>query len=270
MYSSSGDFWWLHDGQSRACLLVGLGRQKGLPAEDDVPPIIRCRSSLGQGSTCGFLHPLGAVDAWRAACENTNTYRTLSLYDSKTRKASTLGPFVVDIDNQSGDLDNENSDLEDAKRVALQVVDLLVNEWKLTAGDIVVLFTGHKGFNVEVSPAALRIAGSSEEQVQQSREKQDSIIDSLQRVNSVRSGTSNEVSSKGTVIDRIYGSRHDGRQLRYPWVRLHSSINAWIDRDGKCMARAKIRLEIDELQQMSADDIAATAERIAQSPCAGQ
>jgi len=65
------------------------------------------------------------------------------------------------------------------------------------------------------------------------------------------------------MIDQIYGSRYSGYRLKHPDLRLHSSINKWVMSNGKAMARMKIEIILDELNQLDAGEIADRSEKLA-------
>src|SRR5439155_562000 len=98
------DFWWLPPKADVASLLVGIGHHRP-KTDDDQPPVPEWRCPIDNvevpvgGQPC--LHPLAALVGARLACHNSNLYRTLEVF-SPTR-VEFMGPFVLDIDNESLD-----------------------------------------------------------------------------------------------------------------------------------------------------------------------
>lgn len=244
------DFWWLPENVSIGNLFVGVGSH-GPVADEDSPKWLH---SIKKGvlveseERCG----LSFLSHWRSICSDTNVYRTLSLYCRTVEEPILLGPFVVDIDNA------EN--LADAQSVARQVATYLTEQWELSQDKFRLLFSGHKGFNVEILPESAGINGEIPDQLRLSSQKLDDIISFLRKTNNIKSPTVNCVSDRGTVIDRISGDRY-GYRLKHPYMRLHNSINEWIRKDGSRGRRRKIEITIDQLMNCSAAEISLISEK---------
>lgn len=255
------DFWWLPKGTASNNLLVGLGHQRPLTDKDDPISVMWCRPLDVNEEPCDNLdvYPLDFLDRWRDACNNTNVHRTLKVFDKNSGKAAFLGPFIVDIDN-----DGEN--LEDALGVARQAVKFLITQCNVRTDDLRIFFTGHKGFNIEVCPEALRIGGSITDQIRLSAQMLGKIIEALRKINNIVVGNNNTVTAQGTCIDRIYGNELGGYGLKHPYTRLHCSINRWVRNHNSNMARMKIQINLDELldelRNRDAGDISLEAERL--------
>lgn len=149
-----------------------------------------------------------------------------------------IGPFLIDIDNSSENLD-------DAQDVTKQVVAYLTKQLKLSLDDLLIFFSGHKGFNVEIRSEVLGINGPAHNQIELSGRKLSDIITVLHNNNKTQDFSENVVGSQGAVIDRIYGDRL-GYKLKHSYIRLHDSINKWIRDDGSEMARMKIELTTEQ------------------------
>ncbi len=231
------DFWWLPQNIAIPSLLVGVGHHNPLTDQDD-PRSIKWFHSLDEDdktlSNTEVKYGLGFLNKWRGICKNTNIYRTLEIFDRNTQKAILLGPFLIDIDNSGENLD-------DAQDLTKQVVSYLTKSLCLSLNDLRIFFSGRKGFNVEVRPQAFNINGSIQDQIKLSSKKLDEIIAFLRNKNAV--------SNQGAIIDRIYGDRF-GYKLKNPYIRLHDSINEWIRDDGSKMARMRIELTIEQLQNI--------------------
>ena len=168
----------------------------------------------------------------------------------------TLGPFLVDIDN--------DDNIDDAQTVTKQVITYLTKQQELLLDNLRIFFSGHKGFNVEVRPETLEIKGSISDQIKISRKKLGEIISALRNENKIQILEMNIVSKQRTCIDMTYGYRF-GYKLKYPYIRLHNSINKWIRSDGSEIARMKIELTAEQLWSMSTPEISSKAEELAQA-----
>ncbi len=251
------DFWWLPRNVPIEDLLIGVGHHKEVADGEDVPPLDSWYRSFDQegylSNNIRYYH-INLLNKWRSACKNTNVYRTLKVFDQKIKPAF-LGPFLVDIDNSSENLD-------DAQGATKQVVTYLTTELELSLDDLRIFFSGRKGFNIEIRPEALGISGPVPDQIKLSSRKLDNIIGILRNNNNIQDATKNIVSSQKTVIDRIYGDRF-GYKLKHPCVRLHGSINKWIRGDGKAVARRKIEITYKQLWEKSAAEISSESEKLA-------
>lgn len=249
------DFWWLPEDTSRRNLLVGVGHHCPF-TDDDEPCSVKWFHSVSGGRqlTCDRkMYPLHFLAQWRSLCNNTNVYRTLELYDSGTEERRILGPFLVDIDN-SVPTDGYEENLSDALLVVRKVADFLSKHWSLSERDIRIFFSGRKGFNIEIRPRAVGIGGPVASQLKSSGDRLEEIINHF--------GTgSNTLTSKGTVIDRIYGRPPGRYKLRPPDIRLHSSWNEWRSQEGTLKGRKRIELTHQELVTWTVDEICTRAER---------
>lgn len=234
------DFWWLSPGEKAKYRYVELiHREVG---RDDHQYEQRATSDID------------SIDQWRDKFHNTNIYRSLRLTSTPLGGDELLGPFLVDIDNEQ-DL------LEDALDVTRKAVACLQDSYGVRVHNLRVLFTGHKGFNLEVRPRAIGLQGAIKDQIRESADKLNHLVELLPCGKTWPDA--NQVSEGGTLIDRIYGSRRSGYRLKHPDVRLHESINEWISSDGAVKARMKIQLTIDELYTLTATEIVARSERAA-------
>jgi hypothetical protein len=252
------DFWWLSNNASIDELLVGVGNHRNAADDTDIPPLSSWYRSVNQDSLSNNVeyYPIAFINKWRILCKNTNIYRSLKIFDCNTQQAIFLGPFLVDIDNES--------DLDASQNVAKQVLEYLTKKLKLPLNDLRIFFTGHKGFNIEIRPEALKICGSATNQIKLSSKKLDEVINYLRENNKVQDSTKNIVDCQGTVIDRIYGDRFDYK-LKHPYIRLHDSINRWVGCNGKVISRKKIEVTYQDLFDKSAIEISQESEAQAQN-----
>jgi hypothetical protein len=172
------------------------------------------------------------ISEWSNQNQNTNIYRSLNIWTDNSKREVLSGPFVIDID---GDKPN------DSLTVTRKTTTCLFSLYDVKENDIKLFFTGHKGFNIEVLPSAIGLTGAPSEQRNKANYIRQEIIGKL-RCNAglvSHSGLSrNIVSCEGTVIDKIHH-----------YVRLHESINEWIDNEGQ-KTRRKIGLTLSDLNNL--------------------
>lgn len=191
-----------------------------------------------------------------------NIYRSLKICTKGIPKKMLVGPFLIDIDNSrwgNGYVEDLNDTLDVARKTAM----ILTNDYHVSTENIRIFCSGRKGFNIEVRPEALNIAGFFTDQVEFSAKKLDDIINVLRRTNGVTDNSINVVSNQGTVIDRIYGDGFINYELKHPYIRLHRSINKWVRHNGNEMGRMKIEVSINELFNCNVEDISSKAEKLA-------
>ncbi|MBI2980163.1 MAG: hypothetical protein HYY41_04980 [Chloroflexi bacterium] len=257
------DSWWLPDIASIGDLVIGVGHHKEIADDEEVPALESWyRSLTPKGNLSNKVKCVGysinSLNEWRKACNNTNVYRTLKVFNRNTGEASFLGPFLIDIDNGA-------EDLSDTQSITRQVVDYLTTQLNLSLDDLHIFFSGHKGFNIEIRPETMGISGLIADQIRFSSKRLDKIIAVLRNRNSIQDPTRNVVSSQGTVIDPIYGDRY-GYQLKHPYIRLHNSINKWIRDDNKVAARRRIEIKYEQLWKKSTAEIYLESEKLAEQP----
>ncbi len=258
MRNTQSDFWWLSEREAGLEWLVGVGHhdpltddyEPDLSRPDDNEPSLRdWQHSVSEDGQCSqtFRHyPLSFIEGWRSLCGNSNVYRTLKLFPAQADQDPILGPFLIDIDNQNWS-NGYSEDLHDALTAARGVVVALTDTWSLRPErDFRIFFSGRKGFNIEVVPASLGIAGTVPQQIQSSARHLDAIVDGL-------------VGANGTAVDRIYGN-HFGYRLKHPYIRLHDSWNSWIA-GGVPMRRRRLRITVEDFPRLPLDSILHAAAR---------
>ena len=255
------DFWWLPADDLFRDWLVGVGHHAPLEDEFDAfhGTVDQAEPTFGHWShsldPSGALassferYPLQFLETWRSHCDNTNVYRTLTLYNSDSTKHDLfiVGPFLIDIDNQDW-TNGYSENLEDARTVAMLSVELVTSRWNLVEGrDFRVFFSGRKGFNIEVRPTPLGIRGSLRDQIRASADRLDEVIRELENRNSAPPG-----------IDRIYGNRF-GYRLKHPYIRLHNSWNNWIS-EGQAKKRLRLEVSAAALEVQPIESLCSLAE----------
>lgn len=224
------DFWWLTTREKRKYTYVELAHHEPLKYEDAAP-----YSAFIDLPLVGVKN----IDQWRQRYQNTNIYRSLTVWADESRNDAISGPFIVDIDNES-------EDLSDALVVTQQIIKYLRDSYNIMDNSVHIFFTGHKGFNLEIHPRALKIQGTMEEQKSQMQCIRKEMIKELQKGKNL---VENYVSERDTIIDPL----HDH-------IRLHHSLNKWISKKGE-VARVKIELSITELKNLTIEEIIAKSER---------
>lgn len=224
------DFWWLTFEQANKYVYVELVHHQPLTNEDNAPH---------QDFNNPCFTGIQSISEWRNKYQNTNVYRSLRIWSDNSKREALSGPFVIDIDNECGKLD-------DTLIVTRKAVKCIFNSYNLKESDLRLFFTGHKGFNIEVLPSALGLAGTQSEQDNKADCIREKIISELRRNAGLASQPGqcrNLVSEQGTLIDLIH--KH---------VRLHDSINKWIENGGQ-KARRKIALTLKELCSLQIEQI---------------
>ena len=216
------DFWWLTHEQANKYVYVELVHHQPLTDEADA-------SHQSFNNPC--FAEIQSMSKWCNKYQNTNVYRSLKICANNSKGEALSGPFVLDIDN--------SKNLDDTLIVTQKAVKCIFNSYNLKESDLRLFFTGHKGFNIEVLPSALGLAaGTQSEQDNKADCIREKIISELRRNAGLASQPGqcrNLVSEQGTLIDPIH--KH---------VRLHDSINKWIENGGQ-KARRKIALTLKEL-----------------------
>ncbi|MBI4187452.1 MAG: hypothetical protein HY530_08135 [Chloroflexi bacterium] len=249
------DFWWLTPEQANKYVYVELVHHQPLTDEDDAP-----HQSFNNPCFAGIQN----ISKWCNKYQNTNVYRSLKIWPNNSKGEALLGPFVVDIDN--------SKNLDNALTVTRNAVSWLIKCYNLKESDIRLFFTGHKGFNIEILPSALGLAGTPSGQDNKADSIRKAVIKALQQSKNVSGGysvgyengrvvyrdlntgkyvakrdtanrVSNSVSAEGTIIDPPH-----------EYTRLHNSINEWIEHGVK-KARRKIGLTLSELNSLPLKEI---------------
>lgn len=245
---SLSDFWWVDTPDMLAEARVGVAHHAPLTDEDDPFSTTWYRSLDDTGQPCprSQLYPLNSLEQWREVCANTNVYRTLTIFDGDGKTSLGLGPFLIDVDNESR-VNGYRSDLQEALEVARRTVERLTNHLGVHPDDMRLFFSGRKGFNIEVRPSAVRLVGTVDAQIERSGR----ICDDLRRA----------VRTASTTIDIVYGWGGD-YSLNHPYTRLHSSINKWVDAERAIRQRLHLELTLHDFFHQPASAIMSRAEEL--------
>lgn len=225
----STDFWWLLPEEVRQYRFIELFHQE--PYSDEP-------NTDNDPLSCPMLqsdkrHPLESVNQWKAKFGNINVFRSYALYSSDIEGEEIIGPLLLDIDRTieqgGGYLPNFDKALKDTR--------LLVTEYcsNLKDKDYRIFFTGHKGFHIEIQPKAVGISPC---------------LDRCQHFKNIRKDINRRFGN--SFIDKFH-----------PHIRLHNSVNSWIDYSGEKVDSVNFEISIDELFSLSAEDIFVKAKNLA-------
>jgi len=227
----STDFWWLSPVEVRQFRYVDLFHQE--PYSDE-PNTDRDPTS------CPILqsdkrYPLESVSQWEVRFRNMNVFRSWALYSSNIEGKEIIGPLVLDIDRP---VEKDGGYVPDFER-ALRDTRLLVTEYcsKLERTNYRVFFTGHKGFHIEIHPKVIEILPHG---------------DRRQHFENIRKD-----------INRQYGNAFV--DVFHDHIRLHDSVNSWIEYSGEGVDSMNFEVSIDELFSLSDEDIFVKARNLARA-----
>jgi len=175
------------------------------------------------------------LDVWRAQVSNINVFRSLCLHSAEKGGAELAGPLVIDIDSsvcskETGYTPDIDDSLNTARRIVRECLPSLHHN------DYRVFFTGHKGFSIEVRPQVVGVSHT------QSWER--GFRSLLQPFKEMAVGTA--------MVDKVHYE-----------LRLHDSVNHWMDNRGCKMYRMKYEVSLPALWALSADDICSHSEELA-------
>jgi len=222
------DFWWLSPQEVILYRFIDLFHQEPYSDEPntDKDPL-----------SCPMLqsdnrYPLESIDEWKEKFRNTNIFRSYALYDSGIKGNKIIGPLLLDIDRT---IERDGGYLPDFDK-ALKDTCRLVKEYfaNLKSRDYRIFFTGHKGFHIEISPSAIGVSSNTNR---------------WHFFEKVR-----------VEINKRFGSAFIDKFHLH--VRLHNSINSWIDYYGKRVDYMNYEVSIDELFNLQAADIVKKARNL--------
>ena len=183
-------------------------------------------------------YPLEYINDWRIKFENINVFRSFGLSSSEHGIDKLFGPFIIDIDREEGGFyEGYVQNLDKALKDTCRLADEYLHKFKENAFRI--FFTGHKGFNIEILPSALGLVA-----VECTKERFKRIRDNINDIFNDKEAAK--------FADKV----HDE-------IRLYNSINRWMDKSGKIINRMKFELSIQELKNLSIDEICRKSEMLA-------
>lgn len=224
----STDFWWLSAEEAREYGYIDLFHQEPYSDEPNTDKEPRyCPMLAGEKR-----YPLEFISQWKRGFKNINVFRSYTLYISDTDGKGIIGPFLLDVDRT---LEKDGGYIADLRK-ALEDTRLLVKKYcsNLKNEDYRIFFTGHKGFHIEIHPRAISIPPN---------------VDRWQYFENRRK----EINTRfgNSFVDKFHSH-----------VRLHNSINSWIDYSGRQVCSANFEVSIDELFSFSIKDIVGKAKNL--------
>ena len=215
------DFWWLSSIEAKRYGYIDLFHQEPYSDEpnSDKDPL-SCPMLKGNRR-----YPLEFVGQWKAKFRNVNVFRSYALYSTDIKNNQIIGPFILDIDRSVEFNGGYRSDFNRALTDTWLIVKEHCSNFK--DKDYRVLFTGHKGFHIEIRPQAL---GTSTH------------VDQNKHFENLR-----------MIVNKQFGDNFVDRF--HPHVRLHNSINSWADYSGHRIDSMDFEVTTDELFDLNAEDI---------------
>lgn len=187
------------------------------------------------------------IDKFKRQYEKHNLFRSLDVYkDLEGSRAIGRCPIVLDIDydNLRNPIPNLN-DLERVREVAVQAMRVLETDINIPKGDIQIVFSGCKGFHLEVR-----------REFNQALKIRESLIERLRKENG-EFGYGNHV-AKDIGIDPI--------NENHQHVRIKNTWNSWKESSKELKCRKCIELSHDELKSLNVNQIVNRATRSTESP----
>jgi hypothetical protein len=225
----STDFWWLSPEEVRQYRYIDLFHQEPYSDEPNTDKNPLSCPMLQSGKR----YPLESVNQWKAKFGNMNVFRSYALYSLDIEGKEIIGPLLLDIDRTIGQGEGYPPDFGKA----LKDTRLLVKEYcsNLKDKDYRIFFTGHKGFHIEIQPKAVGIS---------------SYLDRWQHFENIRRDINKRFGN--AFIDKFHSH-----------IRLHNSVNGWIDYSGERVDSMNFKVSIEELFSLSAEDIFVKAKNLA-------
>ncbi len=173
------------------------------------------------------------ISQWKAKFKSINVFRSFALFSTDTDGEEIIGPFLLDIDRT---FEKDGGYLADLGK-ALEDTRSLINEYcsNLKDEDYRILFTGHKGFHIEIHPRVISMPPN---------------VDRWQHFKNKRKEINNRFGN--AFVDKFHSH-----------VRLHNSINSWIDYSGQRIYSMNFEVNTNELFSLTVEDISARAKNLA-------
>lgn len=222
------DFWWLSPEEARQYRYVDLFHQEPYSDEPNTN-----KDPLPPKKWNGSRTRLEDIHKRTLNFRNKNVFRSWTLYDCANNGGEIIGPFLLDIDRVIKQGAGHPPDLD----TALKDTRLLIQEYCSNSkdGDYRIFFTGHKGFHIEIRPGAIGLQTHMDRRAYFEKRRK-------------------EVNN------------HFGNGFVDPFhehIRLHNSINVWIDYSGQLVCRMKFEITRRELDSLSIDEICSQSKRLA-------
>ena len=242
LWSPEQEFWWLPSGIVAGELFCRFANTDA-PDEAGNIPGIRLASSWSTDESAAQLLRVAYADKCWQHWDGVNIHRSLTVHYELVRQHTIKGPFLLDIDGSEEQPYEVR--VEDARRLALRVVDCRRDEFQVARADLRCHFSGSKGFHIEVRPTALRPT-----------QRRD---DAERRIRTRLKVLTRETTGPSTSI-------FDGRPFIDPphrYVRLANSINSWWEH-GKLRFARRTRVTLEALRSLPIQDILGRAQHRAE------
>jgi len=238
MQDTRGDFWWLPKSATISDFRVGFQHYEPDSDWDPTPP--------------RNLHAIDELPRLAQQFSEENVFRSLKVFDSKG--LALLGPFYLDIDAGSEDSPN----LDETLLVARACV-VLLRDAGTSDTDLRVLFSGCKGFNVEVRPETFFTKQHQDLGIREWEESHRQIVGALRKSQGVFNSNPLVVAAHGTQIDRVVKRVGSSSifHVSHHFLRLTGSWNVWPK--GRGRAR-KLEVPIDQLFTKTIEEIQLSAD----------
>lgn len=221
------DFWWLTSEEAGQYRYVDLFHQEAYSDEPDTDR---------DPCSCPMRHSdkrreLEFLSQWKVMFGNMNVFRSYALYSSDIEGERLIGPLLLDIERI-----REGSYAPDFDR-ALKDTRLLVKDCcsSLEDKNYRIFFTRHKGFHIEIHPRAITTLHN---------------IDRWKYFENVRKDINKKFGNG--FVDKFHNH-----------VRLHNSINSWIDYSGRSVCLMSYEISVDEVHKLSIESILKRARTLA-------
>jgi hypothetical protein len=181
------------------------------------------------------LIKLREIEYFQQRYKEHNLFRSLDVYvDSKGKQSIGKHPIVLDIDydcdyHQAPNFEN----LERVRKVTVQAIRVLEKNIRIPKNDIRVVFSGRRGFHIEVR-----------KEFNQASKIRDYLIEKLKEANG-QFAHSNYV-AQNICIDSMRSHLH---------VRIKNTWNSWTNALGNIEWRKCFELSIEELQSLNINRI---------------
>lgn len=167
---------------------------------------------------------------------NENLWRSWKIFTDQSRKEE-LGPvpIIFDIDDETDKKQNPN--LDKAFRLTKALIDSLSRILQINNENIRVIFSGHKGFHIDVKPRApVELLALRGRLIQDCSQKEELFP------------VSGNQFLDTTTLDPFHNE-----------IRLTGSINSWRSSSGEIIQRKVFQFNLDDIFRINVDEIVAKA-----------
>lgn len=191
----------------------------------------------GEQTILNKVVPLSKLPLIKTRCSEANIWRSWCIYEDKN-KTQKLGlvPLIIDIDDEDENIENAYI----LTRACVESLEARL-KWISSKEMIRVVFSGRKGFHIEIKP--FKSVDASE--------VRDDLIKECEMLG-VQKGYMN-CFIENTVVDTI------NPEIKL-WVRVIDTIYSWYRESGELVRRKIFQMSFDEFLESDAKTILALAE----------